>query len=268
MPGAPPPPPGLDLSAASGAGTGVGTSNPFADLIGTTDFVLNQPIYSQGQPITKNGQKVTIAQALYTFEGSPLSEREQIANMLVDKGFLTATSARDPISVLSAYQRLLHYATLDPAKDLQSTIDGLPSLGATGTTKVGGAKVHVTLTNPLDVQYTGNAVAQKLVGRNLSPQEALDIANTIRSQELASGTAEAQAEQSLLDAQAGGTGAGGVITSMQPTSVEAATQQYLATNQPGQYQGHALYDVFQAIQQKVANDAAKQPRALAGPVKL
>lgn len=221
--------------------------------------------------VTYNGTTTTIGQLVQYWEKLPANQMVNWDQSLIDAGLLRPSSKGDPQSRADAFNSLLRFAAFN-GEDVLSTLERLKAeAGASPTAKsAAGLKVHAQLSNALDVKYLGDAVAQKLIGRDLTAQEATDITNMIRGQETGSANAELSAEQSMAAANTGtGTGQGGVISTTQPTSPEAATEQYLTQHQGPDVQAHALLNVFEAIKQKVETDAqGSGPKAATGPIKV
>ena len=221
--------------------------------------------------VTYNGTTTTIGQLVQMWEKLPANQIINWEQSLVEAGLQRPSSTGDPQARADAFNSLLRFAAFN-GEDVLSTLTRLKaeSGGGTAAKSAAGLKVHAQLSNPLDVKYLGDTVAQKLIGRDLTPQEAQDITNMIRGQEVGSANAELSAEQSAAAANTGtGTGQGGVITTAQPTSPEAATEQYLTQHQGPDVQSHALLNVFEAIKSKVETDAqGSGPKAASGPIKV
>lgn len=422
--------------SAAFPGTGANASQTFSSVysLTATDAAL---------PVKIGGVTTTIGAAVKAFEGQDAATQLQMSQTLISSGFLKPTAAADPVSVTDAYIAALRLASISKSQDFASTIQDWTQ----ATNGSNSVTATIDLTNPLDVAYASNTIAQQLIGRKLTSQEIAGISSALQGEEMSAGTDKALAQISQVTggavgtrdpgntnnapgtANTTGTGpqafvnsmapyaqaaskatginanvilaqwgnetawgtshawktnfnpagigitgsgvagknygsvAGGVqayidfvnnnsryqmvknaginnpqaqaiafgnsgwafgkydngggpgssliadmqsftapsgvtpaagltatpaaatptvgettstqvapgasiLTDVQPTSVDAETDAYLSTNDPGTYQGHELLGVFQAISDKVANDTAKQPKALSGPVKV
>lgn len=389
-----------------------------------------------------DGVSTTLGQAVQAFEGQSAAVQQQLSQTLISAGFLKPTGAADPVSVIDAYAAALRTASFSKSKDLTTTIEDWTQ-ATNGSNSVNST---IDLTNPTDVAYASNTIAQQLIGRKLNQKEIDGITSALQGEQISAGTQQAEAQISQVTGGAVGstqanpavtaatpksagpqafanemapyaiaasqatginanvilaqwgnetgwgtshawttnhnpagigiTGSGvagknygsiqggvqayinfvngnsrykavkaagvnnpqaqaiafgnsgwaagkydngggpgssliadmqafnaptgvapatgltstptaasspttpgtvdtqqiapgaSVTTSVQPTSVDAETDAYLSQNDPGEYQGHELLGVFQAIATKVANDTQKQPKALTGPVKI
>ena len=63
-----------------------------------------------------------------------------------------------------------------------------------------GGKVTVDLTNPDDVRYIGDTIAQKLVGKKLTDAQVKAIVDTVQGQEKSAGAAKAAADEASREA--------------------------------------------------------------------
>ncbi len=242
---------------------------------GATDVTSLSGAYTISQSdLTKSvvydGQRTTIGKVLGQYDNLSANQVKALEGQLVQAGLLKAADAGSPLSRADAFNALLRYASFT-GEDATTLLSQFQQETPTpGSRSAAGVKVHVDLSNPLDVKQVGDTIAQKLVGRDLTAQEAVDITQSIRSQQVTSAQGELSAEQSMALANTGqGGGAGGVISTEQATSPEAATTQYLTQNDPGDVQAHALLNVFEAIKSKVDTDAqGSGPRAATGPVKV
>lgn len=432
---------GYSPGAGGTAFPGTGSAGSAASASQSYSSVYSLTPTDAKMPVKIGGVTTTIGQAVQAFEAQDAATQIQMSQTLISAGFLKPTGAADPVSVTDAYIAALRTAAFSKSQDFASTIQDWTQT----TSGSNSVTATIDLTNPLDVAYASNTIAQQLIGRKLTSQEIAGISSALQGQEMSAGTDKALAQisqvtggavgsrdpgntapvagnntgtgpqafvnsmapyavaaskatginanvilaqwgnetgwgtshafktnfnpagigitgsgvagknygsiaggvQAYIDfvnnnsryqkvkaagvnnpqaqaiafgnsgwaagkydngsgpgssliadmnaftAPSGVTPAAGIsttssqpapsvgettstqvapgasiLTDVQPTTVDAETNAYLSEHAPGEYQGHELLGVFQAIADKVANDTAKQPKALSGPVKV
>lgn len=178
--------PGSGGTSAAFPGTG-GAAAPFLAGYGLSATDAQQPV-------VVDGTSTTIGAAVTAFEGQSAAIQDQLSQTLISAGFLKPTGASDPVSVTDAYIQALKTAASSKTKDLATTIEDWTQ----ETNGANSVSATIDLTNPLDVAYASNTIAQQLIGRKLTQKEIDGITTALQGEQVSAGTQQAEAQISQV----------------------------------------------------------------------